>query len=234
MSIQRIATVTASQSLLVPVSGTRTAPTVCSALARNSIKRALDVVLALVLLIPGVLLMAVIALVVKLSSPGPIVFRHQRVGRGGRAIRVLKFRSMYADAQERLANDPELHAMYLANNCKVPPHLDPRITPIGRFLRSSSLDELPQLFNVLFGTMSIVGPRPIVPAETAVYGSAYPAYTAVRPGMTGLWQVSGRSNTDYDGRVLLDRYYAEHWSPGLDTRIFLRTAGAVLRSHGAG
>jgi exopolysaccharide production protein ExoY len=164
----------------------------------------------------------------------PIFFGHYRVGRHGRLFRCLKFRTMVRDAKPRLAEllarDPKARAEWDRDqklSC------DPRITPIGDFLRRSSLDELPQLFNVLAGEMVLVGPRPITVPELAKYGVVRWHYLNVAPGMTGLWQVSGRIDFDYAQRVLLDRRYIETRSMAMDLSILLRTAGVVLRGSGA-
>jgi lipopolysaccharide/colanic/teichoic acid biosynthesis glycosyltransferase len=171
---------------------------------------------------------------VKLTSRGPVLFGHRRLGEGGTPIRVYKFRSMIADAemrlQEVLAADPPLRAEYEATY-KL--RDDPRVTPLGRWLRRTSLDELPQLVNVLRGDLSLVGPRPIVADEIAKYGPASATILRVRPGVTGLWQVSGRSDVDYAERVRLDMEYITHWSLWLDLRILAATLPAVLRRKGA-
>jgi exopolysaccharide biosynthesis polyprenyl glycosylphosphotransferase len=197
-------------------------------------KHLMDVLLAglgVVVLSP---LLLVLAVLVKLTSRGPVLFGHRRLGEGGRPIRVYKFRSMVVDAEARLqdvlAADPSLHAEYEATY-KL--RDDPRVTPLGRWLRRTSLDELPQLFNVLRGDLSLVGPRPIVADEIAKYGPASAAILRVRPGVTGLWQVSGRSDLDYEERVRLDMDYITHWSLWLDLRILATTIPAVLRRRGA-
>lgn len=198
------------------------------------IKRLMDVVLAglaVVILSP---LLLVIAVLVKITSRGPVLFGHRRMGEGGKRIRVYKFRSMVADAEERLqlmlAEDPSLRAEYEATY-KL--RNDPRITPLGHWLRCTSLDELPQLFNVLRGDLSLVGPRPIVESEIAKYGPAAATILRVSPGVTGLWQISGRSDLDYAERVRLDMDYVTHWSLWLDLRILIATLPAVLRRTGA-
>ncbi len=198
------------------------------------VKRLMDILLAglgVVILSP---LLLVLAALVKLTSRGPVLFGHRRLGEGGRHIRVFKFRSMTADAeaclQDLLAADPSLCAEYEATY-KLKD--DPRITPLGHWLRQTSLDELPQLFNVLRGELSLVGPRPIVADEIAKYGPAGAAILRVRPGVTGLWQVSGRSDLDYAERVRLDMDYITHWSLWLDLRILAATIPAVLRRRGA-
>lgn len=197
-------------------------------------KRALDIVAssaALLFLSPLLLLISIAVM----ADGGPAVFGHQRVGRNGRSFRCLKFRSMVPNAGEVLAKllkeDPEAARLWAATR-KLP--RDPRITRIGRFLRATSLDELPQLLNVLRGEMSLVGPRPVVQEElTEHYGVAAASYLAVRPGITGLWQVSGRSDTSYAERVALDCRYVREFSFWGDLRILLRTVPAVLAGRGA-
>jgi Undecaprenyl-phosphate galactose phosphotransferase WbaP len=197
-------------------------------------KRALDILgagVGLVLLSPFFL---IVALMVR-ADGGPAFFAHQRVGRGGKLFGCLKFRSMVIDSQARLeallANDPTARAEWEATR-KL--KNDPRITRIGRFLRSTSLDELPQLINVLLGEMSLVGPRPVQEAEIdRYYGASAAHYMAVRPGITGLWQVSGRSETSYESRVALDVTYVSRPSLLADISILLRTPVAVLSRRGA-
>ena len=197
-------------------------------------KWVLDRVLALVAFVLAIPLFVVIPLLIKLTSRGPVFYRQERLGRYGKPFRVWKFRSMRADADERLkrliAEDPKV-ADEWANNFKLAD--DPRVTLLGRFLRRTSLDELPQLFNVLSGEMALIGPRPIVEDEVKYYGTSYETFASVRPGVTGLWQVSGRSDTDYDRRVALDTYYVLNWSPWMDIWILIRTVLAVLLMRGA-
>jgi exopolysaccharide biosynthesis polyprenyl glycosylphosphotransferase len=177
----------------------------------------------------GPLLLA-IALLVRVTSPGPVLFRQVRVGRDGREFRIVKFRSMYVDAEARLAEVRHLNehdgVLFKIRN-------DPRVTPVGRWLRRFSLDELPQLLNVLGGQMSLVGPRPPLPQEAAAYAADVRRRLAVKPGMTGLWQVSGRSDLPWEEAVRLDLRYVENWSLSLDLVILLRTMTAVMRSSGA-
>ena len=197
-------------------------------------KSVLDLLLSLLAFVSLLPLFALIPILVKLSSRGPVFYRASRLGKGGRPIRVWKFRSMYADADERLDEmleaDPALKAEFEANFKLAN---DPRVTPFGRFLRKTSLDELPQIFNVFSGEMALIGPRPIVQKEIAYYGKAYPVFSSVKPGITGLWQASGRSDTDYARRVALDAYYVLNWSPWLDIWILYRTISAVLFMRGA-
>jgi lipopolysaccharide/colanic/teichoic acid biosynthesis glycosyltransferase len=187
--------------------------------------------LALVFLLP-VLLAAAVA--VYAHDGGPILFAHRRIGLNGRTFYCLKFRSMAIDAEARLAallaSDPVARADWeRAHKIKA----DPRVTPVGAFLRKTSLDELPQLLNVLRGEMSLVGPRPIVEAEVARYGRRFRAYCAVKPGITGLWQVSGRNDISYRTRVALDCVYARRRSVALDARIIAATVPAVLSRRGS-
>jgi exopolysaccharide biosynthesis polyprenyl glycosylphosphotransferase len=182
---------------------------------------------ALVVLSP---LLVAIAVGVKLTSPGPVFYRQDRVGRRGRTFSCLKFRSMYADAEARLE---ELHAEDEGNGVLFKLRHDPRVTSFGRPMRRYSLDELPQLFNVLHGTMSLVGPRPPLPKEVDQYDCDVLRRLLVKPGITGLWQVSGRSDLSWAESVRLDLYYVENWSPGLDLHILARTVLAVATGRGA-
>jgi exopolysaccharide production protein ExoY len=195
-------------------------------------KRGVDLVLAgtacIVLAIPAV----IVAAMVKLTSRGPLLFAHARVGRGGRMFEVYKFRSMREGTHAEVLDDPITRATYLDNGFKLPPD-DPRITWFGRVLRRTSFDEVPQLINVLRGEMSLVGVRPVLSEELAIRSSDDQAlYWTMRPGMTGLWQVEGRSTVQDIDRLLLDRRYLEEWSFWGDVRILARTPRALLRvSH---
>jgi exopolysaccharide production protein ExoY len=197
-------------------------------------KRIVDVVLALsgiILLAP---LLVICFVLTSASSSGPAIFRHKRVGFGGKPFDCLKFRTMALDAPERLRKlleDDPVAAAEWAECQKL--RNDPRVTPIGAILRKSSLDELPQLFNVLIGNMSIVGPRPVTEAELSRYGTSVTAYSACRPGITGLWQVSGRSSASYETRIACDTYYARMWSLSLDIKIMIVTIPAVIFTEGA-
>ena len=176
----------------------------------------------------------IIPLLIKLTSRGPVFYRQTRLGKGGEPIRVWKFRSMYDDAETRLEKILSADAVKKAeweSNFKLTD--DPRVTPLGKFLRRTSMDELPQLFNVFAGEMALIGPRPIVAKEVVYYGEDYEIFSRVKPGVTGLWQVSGRSETDYVRRVALDTYYVLNWSPWLDIWILFRTVFAVLSMKGA-
>lgn len=194
------------------------------------VKRVMDVFvagLALVLLAP---IMPILMLLIKLSSEGPVFYAHPRVGFGGRTFNCYKFRTMRVDGDrvlaEHLAANPEA-AIEWREKQKL--DNDPRVTPLGQLLRKSSLDEVPQLINVLRGEMSCIGPRPVVVAELSRYGVHGMDYIRSRPGLTGIWQVSGRSNRSYEDRVLLDHYYHRNWSVWLDVIILVKTVPCVLR-----
>jgi exopolysaccharide biosynthesis polyprenyl glycosylphosphotransferase len=196
----------------------------------RALKRAFDVTvsgLALLLLSP---VLAGVVLAIRLESPGPVFFRQQRVGRHGRLFSMLKFRSMHVDAEARLAG-------LLARNEMSGPVFklthDPRVTRVGRFIRRTSLDELPQFINVLRGEMSVVGPRPPIPAEVAQYQRWHRRRLSVKPGITCTWQISGRNDIDFDRWMELDLEYIDHWSLGLDVAILLKTIPAVLSARGA-
>jgi exopolysaccharide biosynthesis polyprenyl glycosylphosphotransferase len=197
------------------------------------VKRTLDLVVAgaaIVLLAPIGL---AITLAIRLDSPGPAIFRQRRLGLGGRSFRLWKYRSMRLDAEEILKADPLLYRRYVESDFKLAPDEDPRVTRVGRFLRRTSLDELPQLFNVLLGDMSLVGPRPVVPDEIGHYGAEARVFLAVKPGLTGDWQVSGRSDVVYPERAQLDIDYINNWGLGRDLSILARTVSAVLERRGA-
>ena len=202
--------------------------------ARRVLKRAMDMTLAALALIVLGPLFLIIPILIKLTSRGPVFYRQTRLGAEGRPFELWKFRSMHADAEGRLRrildSNPTAAAEW-SRNFKLTD--DPRVTLFGRFLRKTSLDELPQLFNVFRGDMALIGPRPIVEEEVAHYGEAYAVVSSVRPGVTGLWQVSGRSDTDYSRRVALDVYSVLNWSPWMDVWILVRTAFAVLLMRGA-
>jgi Undecaprenyl-phosphate galactose phosphotransferase WbaP len=201
--------------------------------ARSIVKRGLDVVLASTMLVALAPVLLSLAAVVRMDG-GPALFRHRRIGADGRPFYCLKFRSMCVDAEARLkeylANNPEAQAEW-DRDFKL--KVDPRITRLGNLLRRTSLDELPQLLNVIKGDMSLVGPRPIVPAEIPRYGDSFGAYLRCRPGITGLWQVSGRNDVDYGTRVALDTRYASDWSVITDAMILVRTIAVVFRRSGA-
>lgn len=195
--------------------------------------RSFDLTIALITLILFLPLMLVIIFMIKGASPGPAIFCQQRVGRRGEMFPCFKFRTMVVDAQERLAQvlaESEEARLEWARDQKL--RNDPRVTPIGAFLRKTSLDELPQLMNIVFGHMSIVGPRPIIEGEIERYGARFDHYCSVRPGLTGLWQISGRNDVSYAMRVRLDSLYARRQSLGLNVAICLKTVPALISSRG--
>ncbi len=201
---------------------------------RLAMKRFLDLVLTLVGGIVALPLCLVIALLIRLESKGSALFRQRRIGLNGKAFHVWKFRTMVLDAEkilgEHLARDPELKREW---DSRQKLRRDPRVTRVGRFLRCTSLDELPQLFNVLRGDLSLVGPRPIIESQVDRYRESFAQYTRVRPGITGLWQISGRNLVSYDKRIDLETYYINNWSIWLDIYILAKTIPVVLTRHGA-
>jgi exopolysaccharide biosynthesis polyprenyl glycosylphosphotransferase len=193
-------------------------------------KRVFDVLGASLILLAIMPLFLVLAALIKLTSRGPLFYKQDRIGRDGKPFKMYKFRSMVADA------DRQLEALRSANEADGPLFKirdDPRITPVGRWIRKFSLDEFPQLINVLRGEMSLVGPRPPLPGETAQYSSRDWRRLEVVPGMTGLWQVSGRCELTFSDMVRLDVFYIDNWSIGLDLSLLLRTPATVLSARGA-
>lgn len=199
-----------------------------------AVKRVIDVVVAGVTVFVTLPLLIMIALAIKLTSEGPIFFGHKRLGFHGRWFSAWKFRTMHPNSdavlREYLDTHPEANAEWERDH-KL--RDDPRITRIGKFLRRSSLDELPQVWNVLCGEMSLVGPRPIVAKEVSKYGNVFRKYAAVKPGITGMWQVSGRNEISYEERVKLDEFYIANWSPWLDLFILAKTIIVLIRRDGA-
>lgn len=198
--------------------------------ARRAGKLTVDLGVACLATLMASPILLVLAVVVKMSSPGPVFYRSERIGLNGRPFRMLKFRSMVVDAE---AQRSALMDANEGSGLLFKLRSDPRVTPVGRWMRRFSLDELPQLFNVLQGHMSVVGPRPPLPVEVAEYTSELHRRLMVKPGITGLWQVSGRSDLSWEESVRLDLYYVENWSMVQDLMIALRTVRAVLSSHGA-
>src|SRR5258706_7183664 len=194
------------------------------------ITRAVDIIVSLFLMIVGSPLWLCIALAIRINSPGEIIYKQKRIGLNGRPFQFYKFRSMYENADQMLA---ELWAKNEAQGPIFKMKEDPRVTPIGKFLRHTSLDEFPQLINVLKGEMSLVGPRPPLPSEVAQYDEWQKGRLAIKPGLTGLWQVRGRSNLSFDEGVLMDLYYIENWSLRLYFQILFRTIPAVIFRLGA-
>lgn len=194
------------------------------------IKRGIDLAVATFGLILCAPTMIFIAILVKLDSPGPIIFAHKRIGKDGKGFKMFKFRSMVHDAEEILKRDSELKRAY-ENDYKI--KSDPRITKIGKFIRNHSLDELPQIINVLRGEMSLVGPRPVIEDELRKYGPLAEKLLVVKPGITGLWQISGRSNISYEERVKIDTDYIENYSILMDLKILFKTIPVVIFGSGA-
>ena len=194
------------------------------------VKRLVDLGVSLVAILLLIPILLIIGLLIKVFTGGPVIFAHTRIGRGGDTFRCYKFRTMTDDAEQRLQkylnDNPEALREWRATR-KL--KNDPRTTWLGDVLRKSSLDELPQLINVIRGDMSLVGPRPIVAAEIPRYGPYMADYLRARPGLTGLWQVSGRNGLSYERRIDLDRYYVRRWSIALDLAIVLKTLPALLR-----
>ena len=178
--------------------------------------------------------MLILSILVKITSKGPVFYGHKRVGKNGKEIKCWKFRSMYNNSQEMLekilATDPIRKAEWEKDRKFVD---DPRVTNFGKFLRKTSLDELPQLFNILIGQMSFVGPRPVTKSEIEKYGESANFVLSVTPGLSGMWQISGRSDTGYEERINLDTYYIQNWSVWLDIWIIIKTVWVVIRGKGA-
>jgi lipopolysaccharide/colanic/teichoic acid biosynthesis glycosyltransferase len=197
-------------------------------------KRVLDVGVSLTAVVLGAPFMLAIAIAVKLESKGPVLFGHVRLGKNGRYFRCYKFRTMRAGAQSELLRNPELKRVYVENDFKIPLEKDPRVTRFGRFLRKSSLDELPQFFNVLGGSMSLVGPRPIVQEELAWYSDDEKTeFLSVRPGITGAWQVQGRSRIGYPERTRVELDSIRERSFWRDVKLLAISVPAVITSRGA-
>jgi undecaprenyl-phosphate galactose phosphotransferase len=197
-------------------------------------KRIIDYILGLIVFSLISLPMIIIGIIIKLTSDGPVIYSQNRIGKNRKNFKCYKFRTMYKDADKKLKeileNDPKLKEEWektfkLKN--------DPRITPIGKFLRKTSLDELPQIFNVLKGEMALVGPRPYLPREWEYIKIESPIIHALPPGITGLWQVSGRNNEDYNYRITMDSWYVKNWNLWLDIVILIKTIRAVLKREGA-
>jgi exopolysaccharide biosynthesis polyprenyl glycosylphosphotransferase len=194
------------------------------------VTKAVDITLSALVLLIGLPLWLCIALAIALTSKGPIIYKQMRIGLNGRPFQVYKFRTMYKDAEQRLSS---LLAFNEAQGPIFKIKDDPRITPIGKFLRRTSFDEVPQFLNILRGEMSLVGPRPALPREVEEYDDLQKGRLAMKPGLTGLWQVRGRSDISFDEGVLMDLYYIQNWSLRLYFQTLLRTIPAVLFSRGA-
>lgn len=203
-------------------------------IANRFVKRLFDIAVSVVLLPVLLPFIAIVGLIIRLETPGSAIYAHDRIGRNGRIFKCYKFRTMHRDAEEKLREMLESSQALRKeweNSWKLKD--DPRVTKIGRFLRRSSLDELPQIFNVIKGDMSLVGPRPYLPRERSEIEDNFQVISSAKPGITGLWQVSGRSNTNYKYRVKLDAWYVMNWSLWLDVTIIFKTVRVVLKADGA-
>lgn len=197
------------------------------------IKRSFDIIMSLTAMILLFPVFFIIALMIKLDSKGNIIYKHKRIGKNGKYIYLYKFRTMYTNSKEileEILKDPKVKEEW-ENNFKL--DNDPRVTKVGKFLRKTSLDELPQLLNILSGDMSIVGPRPVVDDEIEKYGIFKKKFLSVTPGLTGWWACNGRSATTYEDRIKLELYYVNHRSIKLDLLVIFKTIGAVVKGHGA-
>lgn len=200
----------------------------------RAMKRAFDLVLCLLGLVVVIPVMVVIAILIRLDSPGPVFFAHRRIGQGGQEFSCYKFRTMIPDAENVLKGYLEAHPDVRREwECDFKLKHDPRVTRIGAFLRKTSLDELPQVWNVIKGDMSLVGPRPIIAAEIPKYGEYFADFCLVPPGITGMWQVNGRSDTTYEERVQMDTWYVRNWSVWIDITYLFKTIAVVLERKGA-
>lgn len=197
-------------------------------------KRSIDILFSFI----GIICLSPLFLIFKIyysfgEIKGNMIFKQNRIGKNGQVFEIYKFRSMIVDAEKKLKEDKKLYQKYITNNYKLEPEEDPRITKFGQFIRKTSLDEIPQLFNVLKGDMSLVGPRPVVEEELKEYGTRTKHFLSVKPGVTGYWQVCGRSNIGYPERVDLELYYIDNRSLILDLKIIFKTIHLVLSKKGA-
>lgn len=197
----------------------------------NAIKRFLDILISIIGLIVLLPVFLILGIVIRIDSPGPILFAHKRIGKNGKEIKILKFRTMYKDAEEMIKKFDEKQMKEYKENYKLKD--DPRITKIGNILRKTSLDELPQIFNIIKGDLSIVGPRPVVESELEKYGKNKDKFLSVTPGLTGYWQANGRSTTTYEQRMNMELYYVENRSLWMDIKIFFKTFVSVVKKEGA-
>lgn len=195
------------------------------------IKRALDVVVSSILLVALSPIFLIIAILIKAESKGPVFFAHKRIGKNGKKIKILKFRTMVENAEDLIKEFTPAQMEEFQKNFKL--KNDPRITNMGKFLRKTSLDELPQLINIIRGELSLIGPRPIVDRELEKYKNNKEKFLSVTPGLTGYWAANGRSNTTYEQRMIMELYYIDNLSWKLDVKIFLKTILSVLQKEGA-
>lgn len=195
------------------------------------VKRVIDVTIASIAMIVLSPIFAIIAIAVKLESEGPVFFKHTRIGKDGKIIKLYKFRSMVINAEELIKSFTPEQMKEFKENFKL--ENDPRITKVGKILRKTSLDELPQLFNILKGELSIIGPRPVIGEELEKYGENKSKFLSVTPGLTGYWAANGRSNTSYDERMKMELYYIDNMSWKMDIKVFFKTIISVLKKEGA-
>jgi len=199
--------------------------------AYGVIKRSLDVTLSVIALIILSPIFLIIAAIIKLDSKGPVFFIHKRIGKDGKEIGIYKFRSMVQNAEDMIAEFTEEQKKEFRENYKLQD--DPRVTKIGKILRKTSLDELPQILNILKGDLSIIGPRPVIKRELEKYENNKEKFLSVKPGLTGFWAANGRSDTTYSERVQMELYYIDHMSLKMDIKIFFKTIISVIKKEGA-
>jgi bacterial sugar transferase family protein len=196
-----------------------------------SVKRVFDLVISTIGLIILSPIFLILAIIVKLDSKGPVFFAHTRYGKNGKKFKMYKFRTMYENAQDMINDFTPEQMKEWKENFKLQD--DPRITKVGKFLRKTSLDELPQIVNIMKGDLSIIGPRPVIEEELEKYGESKEKFLSVTPGLTGYWQANGRSSTTYEQRMEMELYYIDHISPKLDFKIFFKTIESVIKKEGA-
>ena len=196
-----------------------------------SIKRAIDVIISIIGLIVLSPIFLILAIIIKLDSKGPVFFAHTRYGKDGKKFKMYKFRTMYENAQDMINDFTPEQMKEWKENFKLQD--DPRITKVGKFLRKTSLDELPQIVNIIKGDLSIIGPRPVIEEELEKYGDNKDKFLSVTPGLTGYWQANGRSSTTYEQRMEMELYYTDNISPKLDVKIFFKTIESVIKKEGA-
>lgn len=199
--------------------------------AYDILKRFIDIIIGTIGLIICIPIFIIIGIAIKIDSKGPVFFKHKRIGKHGKKLEIYKFRTMIENAEEAMKNFTEKQKKEFAENFKL--ENDPRVTRVGKILRKTSLDELPQIINILKGEMSIIGPRPVVRSELEKYGSNQDKFLSVAPGLTGYWAANGRSDVSYEERMALELYYVNNRSLILDMKIFFKTIGSVLKGRGA-
>ncbi len=199
--------------------------------AYDILKRFIDIIIGTIGLIICIPIFIIIGIAIKIDSKGPVFFKHKRIGKHGKKLEIYKFRTMIENAEEAMKNFTEEQKKEFAENFKL--ENDPRVTRVGKILRKTSLDELPQIINILKGEMSIIGPRPVVRSELEKYGSNQDKFLSVAPGLTGYWAANGRSDVSYEERMALELYYVNNRSLILDMKIFFKTIGSVLKGRGA-